>query len=76
MKFDNVKKAMLAVIIGLILYIFMSQRQLNKIEVYNELMSKYTYQYGSVYTVGYSIPLEIDYIQNDTIYLETKTKKP
>jgi len=76
MKFDNVKKAMLAVIIGLILYIFMSQRQLNKIEVYNELMSKYTYQYGSVYTVGYSIPLEVDYIQNDTIYLETKTKKP
>ena len=76
MKFDNVKKAMLAVIIGLTLYIFMSQRQLNKIEVYNELMSKYTYQYGSVYTVGYSIPLEVDYIQNDTIYLETKTKKP
>jgi len=67
---------MLAVIIGLILYIFMSQRQLNKIEVYNELMSKYTYQYGSVYSVGYSIPLEVDYIQNDTIYLETKNKKP
>ena len=76
MKFDNVKKAMLAVIIGLTLYIFMSQRQLNKIEVYNELMSKYTYQYGSVYRSGYSIPLEVDYIQNDTIYLETKNSKP
>jgi hypothetical protein len=43
-------------------------------------MDKYTYVYGSNVNIGYSIPLSVDYIQNDTIYLLTrgvdKNKQP
>lgn len=60
------------VIVGLLIYIFVSQRSFNKIDVYNELMDKYTYVYGSQIKLGYFIPLRVDYIQNDTLYLVTR----
>jgi hypothetical protein len=57
--------------VGLVVYIFVNHRSINKIEKYNELLSDYTYMYGSKFKLGYSIPLKVDYIQNDTLYLVT-----
>jgi hypothetical protein len=74
---DKVRLTLSLVIIGLLVYIFVSQRSFNKIDVYNELMDNYTYVYGSQLKLGYSIPLRVDYIQNDTLYLVTRdVEKP
>jgi len=63
------------IIVGLVVYIFVNHRSINKIERYNELLSDYTYVYGGQLKFGYSIPLEVDYIQNDTLYLITSETK-
>lgn len=74
---DKVRVTLSLVIVGLLVYIFVSQRSLNRIDVYNELMDNYTYVYGSQIKLGYSIPLRVDYIQNDTLYLVTRdVEKP
>jgi len=73
---DRGKIALSLIIVGLLVYIFVNHRSINKIEKYNELLSDYTYVYGGQLKFGYSIPLEVDYIQNDTLYLITsETKK-
>lgn len=69
---DRGKIALSLVILGLLVYIFVSHRSINKIDKYNELMDDYTYVYGSQLKLGYSIPLRVDYIQNDTLYLVTR----
>jgi len=74
---DKVRVTLSLVIVGLLVYIFVNQRSINKIDVYNELMDNYTYVYGSQIKLGYSIPLRVDYIQNDTLYLVTRdVEKP
>ena len=74
---DKVRVTLSLIIVGLLVYIFVNQRSINKIDVYNELMDNYTYVYGSQIKLGYSIPLRVDYIQNDTLYLVTRdVEKP
>lgn len=69
---DKVRVTLSLIIVGLVVYIFVSHRSINKIERYNELLSDYTYVYGSPVNMGFSIPLRVDYIQNDTLYLATR----
>ena len=69
---DKIKIILVGVIISLLCYIFLTERSINKIDVYTELMDNYTYIYGGQIKFGYSIPLEVDYIQNDTLYLVTR----
>lgn len=69
---DRGKVALSLIIVGLLVYIFVNHRSINKIDKYNELMDNYTYVYGSQLKLGYSIPLRVDYIQNDTLYLVTR----
>lgn len=74
---DKVRVSLSLVIVGLLVYIFVNHRSINKIDKYNELMDDYTYVYGSQLKLGYSIPLRVDYIQNDTVYLVTRdVEKP
>lgn len=68
---DKVRVGLSLIIVGLLVYIFVNHRSINKIDKYNELLSDYTYVYGGQLKFGYSIPLEVDYIQNDTLYLVT-----
>ena len=72
---DKVRLTLSLIIVGLVVYIFVNHRSINKIEKYNELLSDYTYVYGGQLKFGYSIPLEVDYIQNDTLYLITSETK-
>jgi hypothetical protein len=69
---DKVRVSLSLIIVGLVVYIFVNHRSINKLEKYNELLSDYTYVYGSQLKLGYSIPLRVDYIQNDTLYLVTR----
>jgi len=69
---DKVRLTLSLIIVGLVVYIFVNHRSINKLEKYNELLADYTYVYGSAVRMGFSIPLQVDYIQNDTLYLVTR----
>ena len=72
---DKVKIALVAIIGILLGYIFLTEKSINKIEIYTDMMANYTYMYGNPYTIGYAIPLRVDFIQNDTLYLVTRDVK-
>ena len=64
------KTGLVIFIIILFCYIFTVQKTTTKIDAYADIMDNYTHMYGTP-SMGYTIPLTIEYIQNDTVYLVT-----
>ena len=72
-KIDTLSKVLLGVV-GLLCFIifYMRSNVDTRIGFYGKIMDEMTFMYGSPHDLGYSIPMEVSFIMNDTVYIVTK----
>jgi len=77
-KLDNIHYALLVALGVLSAMVIFKNPTITRIQIYERMLDM-TYIYGGNASLGYSIPLTVSYIQNDTVYVvtdldSTKTK--
>lgn len=78
-KIDTLSKVLIGVVAVLCFILFYTRTKVDtRIGFYNKIMDEMTFMYGSPHDLGYSIPMEVSFIMNDTVYVVTKDtiKKP
>lgn len=78
-KIDTLSRYLIGVIVILCFTLFYTRTKVDtRLGFYNKVMDEMTFMYGSPYDLGYSIPMQISLIVNDTVYVVTKDtiKKP
>lgn len=72
-KIDTLSKILIGVVAILCLILFYTRTKVDtRIGFYNKVMDEMTFMYGSPHELGYSIPMEVSFIMNDTVYIVTK----
>jgi hypothetical protein len=72
-KMDTLSKVLLGVVVVLCLVIFYMRSNVDtRIGFYGKIMDEMTFMYGNPYELGYSIPMQVGFIVNDTVYVVTK----
>lgn len=70
---DTLSKVLLGVVAILCFIIFYMRSNVDtRIGFYGKVMDEMTFMYGSPHDLGYSIPMEVSFIVNDTVYIITK----
>jgi hypothetical protein len=73
LKIDTLSKWLIGVVVVLCLVLFYTRTKIDtRIGFYGKVMDEMTFMYGSPHQLGYTIPMEISYIMNDTVYIVTK----
>lgn len=78
-KIDTLSKWLIGVVVILCFLLYYTRSKVDtRIGFYNKVMDEMTFMYGSPHDLGYSIPMEVSFILNDTVYIVTKdtSKKP
>jgi hypothetical protein len=70
-KFDNFHYVLLIALGVLSAMLIFRNPAITRLQVYDRMLDM-TYIYGGNISLGYSIPLTVSYIQNDTVYVVTK----
>lgn len=79
LKIDTLSKWLIGVVVILCFLLYYTRSKMDtRIGFYNKVMDEMTFMYGSPHDLGYSIPMEVSFIMNDTVYVVTKDtiKKP
>ena len=72
-KIDTLSKWLLGVVVVLCFILFYTRTKVDtRIGFYGKVMDEMTFMYGSPHDLGYSIPMEVSFIVNDTVYIVTK----
>lgn len=79
LKINTLSAILLGVVVALSFILFYTRTKVDtRIGFYGKVMDEMTFMYGSPHDLGYSIPMEVSFIVNDTVYIVTKDtiKKP
>ena len=72
-KIDTLSKILIGVVVILCFLLYYTRRKVDtRIGFYGKVMDEMTFMYGSPHDLGYSIPMEVSFIVNDTVYIITK----
>lgn len=70
---DTLSKILIGVVVILCFLLYYTRSKVDtRIGFYGKVMDEMTFMYGSPHDLGYSIPMEVSFIVNDTVYIITK----
>lgn len=73
LKIDTLSKILIGVVVILCFLLYYTRSKVDtRIGFYGKVMDEMTFMYGSPHDLGYSIPMEVSFIVNDTVYIITK----
>jgi len=72
-KIDTLSKWLIGVVVVLCFILWYTKSKVDtRIGFYNKVMDEMTFMYGDPYSLGYTIPMQVGFIVNDTVYIITK----
>jgi uncharacterized membrane protein YhhN len=72
-KIDTLSKWLIGVVVVLCFMLWYNMSKIDtRIGFYSKVTDEMTFMYGDPYTLGYTIPMQVAFIVNDTVYVVTK----